>query len=38
MKMMNNLDATLAGVVKEIKFESGDSVSKGDIILIVEPA
>jgi biotin carboxyl carrier protein len=35
--MMNNLDATVEGVVKEIKFDSGDSVSKGDVIMVIEP-
>jgi pyruvate/oxaloacetate carboxyltransferase len=37
MKMMNKLDSTIDGVVKEIKFESSDSVSKGDILMIIEP-
>lgn len=38
MKMMNNLDSTVDGVVKEIKFEASDSVSKGDVLMHIEPA
>jgi biotin carboxyl carrier protein len=37
MKMMNNLDSTVDGVVTEIKFDSGDSVSKGDVLMVIEP-
>jgi biotin carboxyl carrier protein len=37
MKMMNNLDAKAEGTVKEIKCDSGDSVAKGDLLLVVEP-
>lgn len=38
MKMMNNLDSTVDGVVKEIKFEASDSVSKGDVLMHIETA
>lgn len=38
MKMMNNLDSTVDGVVKEIKFEASDSVSKGDVLMHIEAA
>lgn len=37
MKMMNNLDSSLNGTVKEIKCEQGDSVIKGEVIMVVEP-
>ena len=33
MKMFNNLDAKVDGVIKEIKFDTGDSVAKGDVIV-----
>ena len=38
MKMMNNLESTIDGVVTEIKFKAGDSVSKGDVLLVIEPS
>jgi pyruvate carboxylase subunit B len=38
MKMMNNIDSTVDGIVKEIKFDTSDSVSKGDVLMVIEPA
>ncbi|MCA1761099.1 MAG: biotin/lipoyl-binding protein [Bacteroidales bacterium] len=35
---MNNIDSTVDGVVKEVKFEASDSVSKGDVIMVIEPS
>ena len=37
MKMMKNIDPTVNGMVKEIKFEASDSVSKGDVLMVIEP-
>lgn len=37
MKMMNNLEANVSGTVKEINFSSGDSVSKGDVLMVIDP-
>jgi pyruvate carboxylase len=37
MKMMNNLESTMTGTVKEIKFDSGDSVAKGDVLMVIDP-
>ena len=34
--MMNNLSAKSEGEVKEIKCDIGDSVAKGDILLVIE--
>jgi len=31
--MMNNLDSTVDGLVKEIRFDASDSVSKGDVLI-----
>ena len=36
MKMQNELKAPKAGVVKEIRFSEGDTVSAGDILAIIE--
>lgn len=33
MKMMNSLNTKTAGVITEIKCETGDSVAKGDIVI-----
>ena len=38
MKMMNNIDSTVDGEVKEVKFEASDSVSKDDVLMVIEPA
>jgi biotin carboxyl carrier protein len=38
MKMMNNIDSTVDGEVKEVKFDASDSVSKGDVLMVIEPA
>ena len=35
MKMMNNFEANKDGVVSGIKFESGDTVSKGDVLFLI---
>lgn len=37
MKMMNGLKAGVNGTVKEVHFASGDSISKGDLIMLIEP-
>jgi biotin carboxyl carrier protein len=37
MKMEHTLKAPHAGVVKDLKFQEGESVSGADIVLIVEP-
>ncbi len=37
MKMMNNLEANVTGTIKEIKFDSGDCVAKGDVLLVIDP-
>ena len=36
MKMQNELKAPKAGVVKEIRFGEGDTVSAGDVLAIIE--
>lgn len=36
MKMMNNFAANKDGVISGIKFESGDSVTKGDILFSID--
>ena len=36
MKMMNNFEANKEGVISGIKFESGDSVAKGDILYSID--
>jgi pyruvate carboxylase len=36
MKMMNNFEANKDGVISGIKFESGDSVTKGDILFSID--
>ena len=35
--MMNSLDSTVDGIVTEVKCETGDSVAKGDVLLVIEP-
>jgi biotin carboxyl carrier protein len=35
--MFNNLEAPITGVVKETKFGEGESVGKGDILLVIGP-
>ena len=35
MKMENSLTAPADGVVKSIKFESGDSVTKGAVLCVI---
>lgn len=37
MKMMNNFEAKVDGVITEACFESGDSVAKNDVLFIVTP-
>ena len=36
MKMMNNLEAAIDGVIKEIHFDTADSVAKGDVLVSIE--
>jgi biotin carboxyl carrier protein len=36
MKMENNIDADCDGIIKAIKVNKGDSVSEGDVLLIIE--
>ena len=36
MKMENNITATKAGKIKEIRVAEGDSVGGGDIVAVVE--
>ncbi|CAH8284145.1 oxaloacetate decarboxylase alpha subunit/pyruvate carboxylase subunit B [Mariniflexile fucanivorans] len=36
MKMMNNFSANKDGVISGIKFESGDTVAKGDILFTID--
>lgn len=36
MKMMNNFEANKDGVLSGIKFESGDAVSKGDLLFAID--
>ena len=36
MKMMNNFQANKDGVLSGIKFDSGDSVTKGDILFSID--
>ena len=36
MKMMNNFEANKDGVISGIKFDSGDTVVKGDILVTIE--
>jgi len=38
MKMYNNLEATCDGIIKDIKFKTGDSVGKDEVLCIIEPA
>jgi len=37
MKMMNNFEAQIDGVLKEINFSSGDAVAKNDVLCVIEP-
>jgi len=36
MKMMNNFEAKKDGVISGIKYESGDSVTKGDLLFMID--
>jgi len=36
MKMMNNFEAHKDGVISGITYDSGDSVSKGDVLFVIE--
>ncbi|MDP3312808.1 pyruvate carboxylase subunit B [Lutibacter sp.] len=36
MKMMNNFEANKDGVLSGIKYESGDAISKGDVLFLIE--
>lgn len=38
MKMENQINADVAGVVKELKVTAGDTVGGGDILAVIEPA
>ena len=35
MKMENNIEADVAGTVKEVKVRKGDSVLEGDILVVI---
>ncbi|MDD3051809.1 MAG: pyruvate carboxylase subunit B [Candidatus Cloacimonetes bacterium] len=35
MKMFNNLESKVDGIVREIKYESGNSVAKGDVLCVI---
>jgi len=35
MKMENDLQAAISGVVKEVRVNKGDNVSVGDILVVV---
>ena len=37
MKMENNVNADVAGIVKEVKATPGQSVGAGDVVVIIEP-
>jgi biotin carboxyl carrier protein len=36
MKMENELQATTAGTVKEIRVKAGQTVNPGDVLLVIE--
>jgi acetyl-CoA/propionyl-CoA carboxylase, biotin carboxylase, biotin carboxyl carrier protein len=36
MKMENNITADIAGTVKEVRVGAGDSVSSGDVVMVIE--
>ena len=36
MKMENNIEADIAGTVKEIKVAVGDTVGGGDVVIVIE--
>ena len=36
MKMMNNLEAAMNGVIKKLHFDTADSVTKGDVLVTIE--
>jgi len=36
MKMMNNFEANKDGVISGIKFDSGDTVTKGDVLFSID--
>ena len=38
MKMENQINADVAGTVKEIKVSAGDTVGGGDVLLVIDPA
>lgn len=37
MKMMNNFEAPADGILRDIKFQSGDAVAKNDVLFAVDP-
>jgi biotin carboxyl carrier protein len=37
MKMENDLQAAISGVVKEVRVNKGDNVSVGDVLVVVSP-
>ena len=37
MKMENQINADIAGTIKEIKVAAGDTVGGGDILVVIEP-
>ena len=36
MKMENQINATTAGTVKEIRVAAGDTVGAGDVVVVIE--
>jgi len=38
MKMENNITAEVAGTVKAVKVEVGQTVGAGDIVVVIDPA
>lgn len=37
IKMMNNFEAPADGILRNIKFQSGDTVAKNDVLFAVDP-
>jgi biotin carboxyl carrier protein len=38
MKMENNVAADVDGTVTEVKVEAGQSVTAGEVVVVIEPA
>jgi acetyl-CoA carboxylase biotin carboxyl carrier protein len=37
MKLMNEIEAEIAGVIKEVKIENGDPVEYGQVLFLIDP-